>query len=235
MNGWLKLLIFTLGSCAVAVAADNLVESTQASKDAVLETNPASAFWRAARPVYMDKDTRGNVVQGYRTEVRTRWTTNNFYLLFICPYEELYLKDAPNTVTETNQLWNWDVAEVFIGSDFQDIKRYKEFELSPQGEWIDLDIDLNKPRHEDGWTWNSDFEVSARIDRAAHIWYGAMRISFSAIEKHPPEEGNTLRVNLFRSQGPPLNRHEIAWQSPLSETFHAPDRFGLLRLVKGVQ
>src|SRR6266849_6637516 len=135
MNGWLKLLIFTLGSCAVAVAADNLVESTQASKDAVLETNPASAFWRAARHVYMDKDTRGNVVQGYRTEVRTRWTTNNFYLLFICPYEELYLKDAPNTVTETNQLWNWDVAEVFIGSDFQDIKRYKEFELSPQGEW----------------------------------------------------------------------------------------------------
>jgi len=29
----------------------------------------------------------------------------------------------------------------FIGSDFKDIKRYKEFEVSPHNEWIDLDID----------------------------------------------------------------------------------------------
>ena len=232
MNGWLKLFIFTLAGCAVAVAADNLIESTQASKDVVLETDADLPFWRAARPVFMDKDTHGRAVPGYRTEVRTRWTKKNLYLLFICPYEELYLKDAPNNLTETNQLWNWDVAEVFIGSDFRDIRRYKEFELSPQGEWIDLDVDLHKPHHEDGWNWNSGFQVSARIDQAAHIWYGAMRIPFSAIDKRPPRAGHTLRVNLFRSQGPPPNRREITWQPPMSETFHVPDRFGLLKLVK---
>ena len=43
---------------------------------------------------------------------------------------------------ETNELWNWDVAEVFIGSDFKNIRRYKEFEVSPQAEWVDLDINL---------------------------------------------------------------------------------------------
>jgi len=32
----------------------------------------------------------------------------------------------PNPLQETNELWNWDVAEVFIGSDFTDIK-HKEF------------------------------------------------------------------------------------------------------------
>ena len=56
---------------------------------------------------------------GYRTEVRTRWTKNNLYFLFVCPYEELHLKPAPNTQKETNELWNWDVAEVFVGSDFK--------------------------------------------------------------------------------------------------------------------
>ena len=34
-----------------------------------------------------------------------------------------------------------------------DVKLYKEFEVSPQGEWVNLDIDLHKPHHEVGWTW----------------------------------------------------------------------------------
>ena len=72
------------------------------------------------------------------------------------------------------------MAEVFIGSDFKNIRRYKEFEISPRGEWIDLDIDLDAPRHEDGWVWNSGFEAAARVDAASKIWYGFMRIPYSA-------------------------------------------------------
>lgn len=74
----------------------------------------------------------------------------------------------------TNELWNWNVAEVFIGSDFKNIRRYKEFEISPQGEWVDLEINLDTPHHEDGWVWNSGFTVSARIDPAAKVRYGFM-------------------------------------------------------------
>ena len=70
---------------------------------------------------------------------------------------------------ETNELWNWDVAEVFIGSDFTDIK-HKEFEVSPQGEWADLDLTLHNPHHEEGWTWNSGLEVLAKIDRQKLVW-----------------------------------------------------------------
>lgn len=78
------------------------------------------------------------------------------------------MKPSPTILQETNELWNWDVAEVFISSDFNDIKHYQEFEVSPQGEWIDLDIDLRTPHHEDGWTWNSGFVVSARTDARNH-------------------------------------------------------------------
>src|SRR5438552_1802443 len=232
MNGFRKLLGFVLVSSGLAFPADGIIESAWSKKDAALDTNPASQFWRGTRPVYMENDSHGKPVARYRTEIRTRWTDKSLYFLFICPYEELSLKPNPNTANETNQLWNWDVAEVFLGSDFTDIKRYKEFEISPQGEWIDLDVDLHKPHHEDGWVWNSGFEVSARIDQAAHVWYGAMRIPYSAIDKRPPTPGNTLRLNLFRSQGPESHRQEIAWRAPMSDTFHVPERFGLLKLVR---
>ncbi len=232
MNGFLKVMVLVFVFSGLAFPADGFIESTWATKDVTLDTNPASQFWRGARAVYMENDSHGKPVPRYRTEVRTHWTDKNLYFLFICPYEELSLKPNPNTQNETNQLWNWDVAEVFLGSDFTDIKRYKEFEISPQGEWIDLDVDLHKPHHEDGWVWNSGFEISARIDQAAHVWYGAMRIPYSAIDKRPPTPGNTLRINLFRSQGPESHRHEIAWQAPMGDTFHVPERFGLLKLVK---
>jgi hypothetical protein len=235
MNGFLRLPIFVLACSVLAVAADNSIASTWAARDIALDTNPASRFWSGARPVYMDVDSQGKRVPKYRTEVRSRWTDKNLYFLFSCPYEELSLKPNPNKENETNELWNWDVAEVFIGSDFRDIKHYREFELSPQGEWIDLDVDLNKPHHEDGWTWNSGFEVSARIDRRAHIWYGAMRIPYSAIDSRPAAPGNVLRVNLFRSQGPESHRQEVTWQAPLSNTFHVPERFGLLKLGRKEQ
>jgi Carbohydrate family 9 binding domain-like len=232
MSGLLRFLIFVLGCAGPVALAEDAIESTWAAKDITLETNPTSQFWRAAHPVYMELDTHGNRVPKYRTEVRTRWTNKNLYFLFVCPYEQLNLKPDPQTASETNKLWNWDVAEAFIGSDFQDIKRYKEFEISPQDEWIDLDIDLNKPHHENGWTWNSGFKVSARIDQAAHVWYGAMRIPYSAIDARPAAPGNVLRINLFRSQGPESHRQQITWQPPMSDTFHVPERFGVLKLVR---
>jgi hypothetical protein len=215
-----------------AATNDNMFESLRAAHDIELSTDPTLPFWRAARPVYADKGNFGNAQDRYRTEIRSRWTETNLYFLFICPYEELNLNPSPNTVRETFQLWDWDVAEVFIGSDFQNIQRYKEFEISPQGEWVDLDIDLAQPHHENGWTWNSGFNVAARIDATAKIWYGAMSIPFSALQVRSPSEDQTFRINLFRSQGPGPNRVQVMWRPTLHDTFHAPESFGLLRLTK---
>lgn len=232
MKGFLPILALLITSASSAFAGDPIIQSTWADADLPLDTNPASRFWSGSLPFYMDADAHGKPDPKYRTEIRTRWTKENLYFLFVCPYEELNLKPNPSTSSETNELWNWDVAEVFIGSDFNDIQRYKEFEISPRGEWVDLDIDLNKPHHEGGWTWNSGFVVSARIDKAARVWYGAMKIPYSAIDTRPAAAGNVLRINLFRSQGPASARHQIAWQAPMSDSFHVPARFGLLKLVR---
>lgn len=217
---------------AVPAADPPVIESTRAAQDVEPSTDPAIPFWQAARPVYAEKTPYGQTLPLYRTEIRSRWTNNDLYFLFICPYEKLNLKPSPSTTTETYRLWDWDVAEAFIGSDFQNIRKYREFEISPQGEWVDLDIDLSAPHHEDGWKWNSGFAVAARIDPAAKIWYGVMRIPFSALQSQSPAAGQQLRINLFRAQGPPPNRVAVVWQPTMSKTFHVPEKFGLIRLVE---
>jgi hypothetical protein len=224
-------LAVLLAVAAGAALASDQIESRRATRDASADTDPNSDFWRGAPAIFAERDGAGNPVPGYRTEIRSRWTRGNLFFLFICPYEQLNLKPDPDTRRETNQLWNWDVAEVFIGSDFKNIRRYKEFEISPRGEWIDLDIDLDAPRHEDGWVWNSGFEAAARVDAASKIWYGFMRIPYSAVDSRPAAPGNTLRVNFFRSQGARPNHKSIVWQPTHARTFHTPEVFGTLKLV----
>jgi hypothetical protein len=216
-----------------AGGADNTTfKSAYAAHDEALDTDSQSIFWQTAPSVYAEVDDRGRVIPGYRTRIRSRWTNKYLYLLFACPYEDLYLRSSPNVAQETNGLWRWDVAELFIGTDFHNIRRYKEFEVSPQREWTDIDVNLDLPDHTVGWTWNSGFEVDARIDSKAKIWYGAMRIPFTALDRQRPAAGRTFRVNLFRSQGPPDRRKSIAWKPPMADTFHVPEKFGILTLVK---
>jgi len=214
------------------LARPSQIESKHSSRDIAANTDPNSAFWRAVPAIFAESDSSGNEVTGYRTEIRSRWTKRNLYFLFICPYEQLNLRPSPKNDVETNELWNWDVAEVFVGSDFRNIRRYKEFEISPQGEWIDLDIDLDATHHEDGWVWNSGFRVSARIDPVAHRWYGFMKIPYSSIDSRSASVGNLLRANFFLSEGPGINYRSIAWQSTHETTFHVPQVFGTLKLIQ---
>jgi hypothetical protein len=201
--------------------------SSYVDYDSAPDTDPHSSFWQGAPGIFMARDGYGNDVPGHRTEVRSRWTSRNLYFLFLCPYEQLHLRPDPILDAKTDGLWNWDVAETFIGSPHGPIHKYKEFELSPQGEWLDLDIDLEKPGKVANHSWSSGFQVAARIEEK--IWYGCMRIPYVSIDQGEAKAGNSLRINFFRSQGPkPL---EIAWRPPLQASFHAPEQFGVIELV----
>jgi hypothetical protein len=225
-------LVCLLPALILCGQESRVFETKHATQDIAPNPDPDSQFWRGAPAIIADRDPFGKVVPGHRTEVRSRWTNQNLYFLFICPYEQLNLKSHPRPDVETNQLWNWDVAEVFIGSDFQNIRKYKEFEVSPQGEWVDLDIDLNNPHHEDGWLWNSGFKVAARIDAPSKVWYACMRIPYSSVDSKPAAPGNILRVNFFRAQGPLSQHKAITWQPTHRATYHVPEAFGTLKLVE---
>jgi hypothetical protein len=232
MHALRAIFLGLFGLTALCYAAENsTMTSLQAPHDRELNVDVHDAFWRDAPAVSFRHDKDGNPVPGHDTEVRSRWTSKNLYLLFVCHYQELYLKPNPDPVNETNELWNWDVAEAFIGDDFKDIHHYKEFELSPQGEWVDLDIRQVPPKPDGSWHWNSGYKVKAKIDAANKVWYGAMEIPFASISAKPPASGLELRINLFRAQGPPADRKLMCWQPTHSKTFHVPEVFGTLRLT----
>ncbi len=216
---------------ALPLAAADLARSLRAPHDAPLSADPASPFWTAAPGVRAGNDSFGRPVPGHETEIRSRWTAANLYFLFVCPYEELFLKPEPPAAAETNFLWRWDVAEVFIGADFSNIKRYREFQVSPRGEWVDLDIDRDQPDPaREGVLWNSGFAVKARIDEARKVWCGEMRIPISSIDTRPARAGNQFRVNFYRLQGPGPKRKGIAWRPTHQPSYHVPEAFGRLIL-----
>jgi hypothetical protein len=215
-----------------AAAGDDakLAVSYRAKSDFALSADPHAAAWKSIPGVFADKGRHGEIIAHHRTEIRSRWTPKNLYFLFICPYERLNLKPNPVTAAETDALWEWDVAEVFIGTDFDNIKHYTEFQVSPQGEWVDLDIDRNPNPAKHNVAWNSGFEVKARIDRDKKVWFGEMRIPLAKIDRRKPKDGLEMRINFYRIQGPGPDRKLINWQPVHNDSFHTPEAFGRLRL-----
>lgn len=219
---------------ATALFADGsgVLESRFLPKDFAINADPNSALWRPVKGIAADNDKFGKPVPGHHTEIRTAWSNNSLYFLFVCHYGQLYLKPDPSATEETNKLWDWDVAEVFIGADFDKIWQYREFQVSPQAEWVDLDIDRKQPKPDGGWQWNSGFTVAASIDRDNKVWYGAMRIPFRSLASKPVAAGDKFRLNCFRLQGPGPGRSGIAWQPTGKATHHVPEAFGTLVLRK---
>ncbi len=204
------------------------LKSKFSEHDFELTADPSAPHWREAPLTKIDTDVHARPVTA--TEIRSRWTRGALYLLYTCPYRSLSLHPSPVTDRETNLLWNWDTAEAFIGSDMTKIGQYREFEVSPQGEWVDLDIDVEHSQPGGGIGWNSGFTVKARIDEAHRIWYGEMRIPLASIADKKFQTGDRLRLGLFRLGGTANNRELNAWQPPFRGNFHTPEAFGTLLL-----
>src|SRR5260370_29156689 len=182
-----RLCLTLLASTALALAeSPGVIQSHRAAADFVLTADPDAAPWKGIDGIFMDHGPKGETVPGHRTEVRSRWTKDNVYFLFVCPYEALHLHPNPRQTSETNLLWDWDVAEVFVGTDFARIREYKEFEMSPHGEWVDLDIDRDHALREGGWRWNSRFHGTAGAEAVWAVWYGWLRTAGYRIDRRPP-------------------------------------------------
>jgi len=223
--GSLILLAFS------AFAAEPLLVK-HAAKDVAPTADPASAFWKDVAPVLATRSNLGVELPTNRTEIRVRWTEKNLYVLMTCPYQELFLLPNPSTAKETNKLWEHDVAEIFVGADFEQIHQYREYQVSPQGEWVDLDIDRKNPLPEGGWKWDSKMVTKGRIDAKAKVWFAEFQIPMASITSKKIEAGMLMRGNFYRFQGGPPERKMVAWMPTGVINNHTPDKFGTLKLVK---
>jgi len=206
--------------------------------DPPLSADPTSPVWRNAAITAIAKDCSKQIdYPALRTEVRSFWTVTHLYLLFSCPYKELNLFLPALGGGPRNKLWDRDVVEMFLGDDWTNIRHYREFEIAPTGDWIDLAIDLDRESYDQ--SWRSGWTTAARIDEKAHVWYAAARIPLSAVSVSPVKPGTKWRANLYRIEGlgPDSQRHFLCWQPTCvvnRDPNHVPENFGTLIFTGGV-
>ena len=201
-----------------------------------LTVDPDSAIWKKTSSAWISKDcTRVLDYPDLRTEVKGFWTDTHLYLLFNCPYRNLNLFLPAQPGRDRDKLWDKDVVEMFLGDDWKHIRHYREFEIAPTGDWVDLAIDLDK--EDNGESWNSGWQAEARIDEKARIWYAAARIPLSAVSNSGVKAGTRWRMNLYRidGQGPDSARRFLCWQPTCvvnRDPNHVPEAFGTLVFSK---
>jgi hypothetical protein len=211
-----------------------------ATEEEPLTADPNAPFWKDIKGVWIEKRIdSGEAAPKLKTDVRSRWTNKNLYFLFVCPYEQANLRPNPQTEKDTSTLWEHDVFELYIGSNFDDITKYHELQVSPQGEHLDGKIDATVPRVGVGneWEWESGWKTKARHDTANKVWYGEIQLPIASIDQRPPKAGNEFRINVYRLQGPnpptrPPTRDFVAWLPTGEYHPHRPLKFGRLKLVE---
>lgn len=165
-----------------------------------------------------------------KTTIKAFWTDTDLYVFFRCPYSKLNIFEPPNHAEARMNLWDRDVVEMFVGDDWKNIGHYREFEIAPTNDWIDLAIDLDKNSFDH--TWRSGWETLARVDEARKIWYAAARIPLKSISDQPVTPGTKWRINFYRIDGPGGNdtRHFMCWQQTCDHKHgnHTPASFGTL-------
>jgi hypothetical protein len=186
---------------------------------------PPSVAWGRANPLRFDTDWQGKNADPERaTEVRLLWTPATLYLRFLACYRVVTVFWEADANGRRDQLWDRDVAEVFLQPDSSEPRHYKEFEVSPNAFWIDLDIENGK--HQD---LRSGMQRRVTIDKAAKRWTAELAIPMHSLVDHFQAEA-VWRVNFYRVEGPTEPRFYSAWRPTKTPqpNFHVPELFGRL-------
>ena len=170
------------------------------------------------------------------------WSPETLFLRFVCRYRELFLFGDSDLNGRRDHLWDRDVAEAFLqppefqanSSSLQPDREvsvgrfyasYKEFEIAPNGMWIDLEISPSGPAD-----LNSGLSRSVHVDTFKKIWAAELAIPVRAVSANF-DPGSPWRVNFFRVEGSMEPRSYMAWQPTHTPqpNFHIPEAFGVLK------
>jgi Carbohydrate family 9 binding domain-like len=210
-----------------AASPPEIVASYVAGEIALDAEHPAGE-WKSAQPVSFCSDWLGkNPDEQRETSVRVLWSPQTLYLKFECRYRELYLFDDSDSNGRRDHLWDRDVAEAFLQPDPTRPTYYREFEVSPNGMWIDLDIfpgglaDLK-----------SGLRRSVFLDEKKNRWTAELAIPLKALTSNFDPK-SIWRANFYRVEGKKEPRAYLAWRptGTLDPNFHVPAAFGGLRFA----
>jgi len=206
----------------------NTIHAIRVAGDLALDAAHPAAHWRSAEPVCFSADWQGkNADPNLETEVRILWSPEMLYLRFACCYRDLFVFEGSDPNGRRDHLWDRDVAEAFLQPPPAVGKNYKEFEVAPNGMWIDLDIfpeglaDLK-----------SGLTRSVYVDATKKIWIAELAIPMKSLSAHF-DAAQPWRANFYRVEGKAEPRKYMAWQATHTPepNFHVPERFGNLKFA----
>jgi len=187
---------------------------------------PDPAEWDKPVPVRFDMDWQGkNEDAGRETEVRLLWTPAVLFVRFVCRYRELTTFPDAEADGYRHELWDRDVAEIFVQPDRFGSRHYKEFEVAPNGYWIDLDI------YPGGLArLNSGLRRRVQVNEAKQVWTAELALPVGAIGGRAAP-GQKWLVNFYRCEGTDPGRWYSAWRPTCTEkpNFHVPESFGVVQ------
>jgi alpha-galactosidase len=186
---------------------------------------PFPEAWERASALRFDADWQGKYADALReTEVRMLWTSQTLHISFKARYREItvFFDAEPNG--RRDLLWERDVVEVFLQPDPSHPRSYKEFEVSPNGFWIDLDI-ADDEKHD----LHSGLKRRAQIDDRKKLWVAELSIPMKSLVTRL-DPAAIWRVNFYRVEGPQEPRFYSAWRptGTPQPNFHVPGAFGRL-------
>lgn len=189
--------------------------------------------WGIADEILIDRYWSGEKAPaGRHFKARLLWSDTALYVKFDGNQTEpLVVSEKSNLSAKTDGLWDRDVCEIFVAPDRSEPRKYFEFEIAPNGEWLDLAIDLTGSERKTDWNYTSGMQSFAKIEESrVRI---AVKIEWQAFGS-APKVGDNWLGNLFRCVGKDPCRGYLAWSPTYTEVpnFHFPEKFGELEFVR---
>jgi alpha-galactosidase len=185
----------------------------------------AKSAWEKAAAYPFDQDWKGENANPQRaTEVRLLWTPETLYLRFLCKYQTIFVFPDARADGWRYELWERDVAETFLQPDATDPFVYREFEVSPNGYWIDLAVSHGKIEE-----LHSGLRRRVVMDEKAKTWTAELAIPMKFLTAQFDPK-HSWRANFYRIEGETEPRFYAAWSPTFSPkpNFHVPSAFGTL-------
>jgi alpha-galactosidase len=228
------LLVICLSSCVFmgqekhqeCSSANDSIIAMKIAHEIKLDAQHPAPEWSGAQGVAFCADWQGKNADPEReTQVHVLWTQTNLYLRFECRYRELTVFEDSNQSGRRDQLWDRDVAEVFLQPDPSKPRFYREIEIAPNGMWVDLDIFPGGLRD-----LKSGMQRSVWLNRDSKTWAAEIAIPMKALTEIFDSTAE-WRLNFFRIEGPGERRFYSAWRATHTPqpNFHVPEAFGKLR------
>jgi alpha-galactosidase len=186
---------------------------------------PPPSAWQKAPALHFDHDWKGENSDSLRaTEVRLLWTPETLFLRFHCNYKNITVFPDARADGWRYELWDRDVAETFLQPDSSDPFVYREFEVSPNGYWIDLAVSHGKIEE-----LHSGLRRRVVLDEKAKAWTAELAVPMKYLTTQFDPKA-AWRVNFFRIEGEKESRFYAAWSPTYSPkpNFHVPSAFGTL-------